>query len=181
MATTRMETTHGLSYLVARVIEVTAWQSVNAICLCCLTNGSCFEVIGLQFLLTCERRWLECCDMSMPSPPTACAGPTCVQHALYIVARPNSQSVYTCVCFVIFCGLRFNHILMTFSHMHLTAPCSAHALSQARPTMLCIHLVYPSMLIATPLLLTRSKKFSPKKIEIKWDLVMDCPLKKAKK
>ena len=77
----------------------------------------------------------------MPSPPTACAGPTCVQHALYIVARPDSQFVYTCVHFAIFCGLRLNHILMTCSHMHLTAPCSACALGQARPTMLYIHLV----------------------------------------
>jgi len=31
MVTTRMETTHGLTYSVARAIEVTAWQSVNAI------------------------------------------------------------------------------------------------------------------------------------------------------
>ena len=40
-ATTRMETTHGLAYSVARAIEVTAWQSVDAVCLCCLTHGSC--------------------------------------------------------------------------------------------------------------------------------------------
>ena len=77
----------------------------------------------------------------MPSPPTACVWPTCVQHTLYTVARRDSQFVYTCVRFVIFCGLRFNHILMTCSHRHLTAPCSARALSQAHPTMLCIHLV----------------------------------------
>jgi len=77
----------------------------------------------------------------MPSPPTECAGLNCMQHALYIVARPDSQFVYTCVRFVIFSGLRLNHILMTCSHMHLTAPCSARALGQARPTMLCIHLV----------------------------------------
>jgi len=41
VATTRIETTHGLTYLVARVIE--EWQSVDAICLCCLTNGSCVD------------------------------------------------------------------------------------------------------------------------------------------
>ena len=96
-----METTHGLTYSVARAVVVTAWIPVNAICLCCLSNGSCVEVTGLHSLLICGRRWLECCDLSMPSPPTACAGPTCVQHALYIVARPDSQLVYTCVCFVI--------------------------------------------------------------------------------
>ena len=41
MATTRTETTHGLTYLVSRVTEVTAWQSVDAVCLCCLTHSSC--------------------------------------------------------------------------------------------------------------------------------------------
>jgi len=41
MATARMETTHGLTYSVARAIEVTTWQSVDAICHCCLTHGFC--------------------------------------------------------------------------------------------------------------------------------------------
>ena len=41
MATTMMEITHGLTYSVARAIEVTIWQSDNAICHCCLTQGSC--------------------------------------------------------------------------------------------------------------------------------------------
>ena len=54
-ATTRMETTHRLTYSVARVIKLTAWQSVNAVCLCCLTHCSCVEVTG-QSLLTCKRR-----------------------------------------------------------------------------------------------------------------------------
>jgi len=39
-----METTRGLTYSVARAVEVTAWQSFNAICHCCLTHGSCVEV-----------------------------------------------------------------------------------------------------------------------------------------
>jgi len=39
--TTRTETTHGLTYSVARKIEVTTWQSVSAVCLCCLTYSSC--------------------------------------------------------------------------------------------------------------------------------------------
>ena len=38
MVTTRMQTTCGLAYSVSRVIEVTTWQSVDAICLCCLTH-----------------------------------------------------------------------------------------------------------------------------------------------
>ena len=33
----------------------------------------------------------------MISPPAVCAGLTCVQHALYIVARPDSQFVCMCV------------------------------------------------------------------------------------
>ena len=41
MATTRMETIRGLTSSVSRVTEVTAWQSVDAVCLCFLTHGSC--------------------------------------------------------------------------------------------------------------------------------------------
>ena len=41
MATTRTENTHGLTYPVARVIDITAWQSVDTVCLCCLTHGVC--------------------------------------------------------------------------------------------------------------------------------------------
>ena len=48
MATTRMETTHGLTYSVARAIEVTAWQSVDAVDAVCLTNVSCVEVTVLH-------------------------------------------------------------------------------------------------------------------------------------
>jgi len=41
MATTRTENTHGLTYPVARAIDITAWQSVDTICLRCLTHGVC--------------------------------------------------------------------------------------------------------------------------------------------
>jgi len=51
MATARTETTHGLNYSVARAIDVTEWQSVNAVCLYCLTHGACVNVTGLQPLL----------------------------------------------------------------------------------------------------------------------------------
>jgi len=40
MATNRTEITHGLAYSVSRAIEITAWQSVSAVCLYCLTHGS---------------------------------------------------------------------------------------------------------------------------------------------
>ena len=33
-------------YSVARAIEVTSWQSVNAICHCCLTHSSCHWTPG---------------------------------------------------------------------------------------------------------------------------------------
>ena len=44
MVTTRMETTHGLSYSVAKAIGVTVWKSVDSVCHCCLTHASCVEV-----------------------------------------------------------------------------------------------------------------------------------------
>ena len=34
------KTARGLTYSVSKAIEVTAWQSVNVVCLCCLTCGS---------------------------------------------------------------------------------------------------------------------------------------------
>ena len=33
----------------------------------------------------------------MPLQPAVCAGPACVQRALHIVARPDSQFIYMCV------------------------------------------------------------------------------------
>ena len=79
-----METTHGLTYSVARVIEVTAWQSVDAVFHCYLAVD---PVTGLlswlqrwELPVAHGKRWLH---LSMLSPqPTACAGPACVQHAL---------------------------------------------------------------------------------------------------
>ena len=77
IVTRMMETTHGLTYSVARVIEVSAWQSVNAVCLCCVAHSSCIEVKGLQSLLTgamwatgsaCQKQWLECYHLPTLSP-----------------------------------------------------------------------------------------------------------------
>jgi len=86
-----------------------------------------------------KKRWLECCNVSMPSPPAACAWPSCVRHALYIVARPDSQFVYTCALFY---DILWHEVQShsNESHIHLTAPRSASALGQAHP-MSCIHLV----------------------------------------
>ena len=48
-------------------------------------------------------------------------------------------------CFI-YCGLRFYAQLHSDNgHVHATAPCFAHALAQARPTMSCIPLVAASM------------------------------------
>jgi len=47
--------------------------------------------------------------------------------------------LYTCTFCVIFCGLRFSHVLMTV--VHATGPCSACVLAQACPTMSYIHAV----------------------------------------
>jgi len=44
MVTTTTETTHGLTYPVARAIDITAWQSVDTVCLCCLTHGVCVSM-----------------------------------------------------------------------------------------------------------------------------------------
>jgi len=74
MAATRMETTHGLTYSVARVIDVIAWQSVNAVCLCCLTHSARVKVNGIQPLLTTARWRLLISDLinkydSLTLPP----------------------------------------------------------------------------------------------------------------
>jgi len=50
--------------------------------------------------------------MSMLFRSVACAGPACVQRALYMVARPDYQFVHVYTFFVIFSDLRFSHILV---------------------------------------------------------------------
>ena len=62
MATTRMETTHGLTYSVVRAIEVTAWQSVDTICHCCLTVP---VLKSLDYNLFWLQQWRF--HLSMPS------------------------------------------------------------------------------------------------------------------
>jgi len=81
-----------------------------------------------------KKRLLECCHLSLPSPPAACAGPVC--NKLYILVRPDTQ--FVCMC-VFFCDILWPEVLM--SCRHLIAPCSARALGQACSTMVCIHLV----------------------------------------
>jgi len=45
----------------------------------------------------CKKKWLDYCPLSMPFQLAVCAGPASVQRALHIVARPDSQFMYTCV------------------------------------------------------------------------------------
>ena len=84
------------TYSVARATEVTAWQSFNAICHCCLIHGSCHWTLissgysdgdCLQRMsIMLARLLLSVLAISVSL--AACAGPSCVQHAL---ARPDSQ------------------------------------------------------------------------------------------
>ena len=143
MVTTRMETTHGLTYSVSRAIEVTTWQSVNAICLAWLT----VPVTGLRSLLAtamgatcsaCQKRWLLSVH-TISTWPAVCAGPACVHPAL---ARPDSQ--FPCCTYVyLFCDILWpeGQSHSDNSHMHVTGLCFACALAQACPTVSCIHLV----------------------------------------
>ena len=63
-----------------------------------------------------------------------------MQHAL---ARPDSQSLYSTRVYFL-CDILWPEVQLhsDSSHMPATGPCSAHALTQARPTVSCIHLVY---------------------------------------
>jgi len=93
MATTRMENTHGPTYLVARAIDITEWQSVDTVCLCCLTHGVCVSHWTPPSSRNSAMELLECYHLSMPSPWLQCnvcwtsLGAAC----LYIIARPDSQ------------------------------------------------------------------------------------------
>ena len=87
--------------LPTRAIDITAWQFVDTICLCCLTHGVCVSHWTQPLLTTGRQRLLEYYHLSMPSPwPVARDGPACVHAAcLYIIARPDSQFLCTQVYF----------------------------------------------------------------------------------
>jgi len=82
MATTRTETTRGHACSVSRVVEVTTWQSVDAVCLCCLTHGSCHWTqtsSGLSVSPMPKRMAFICpCHLHMT-------------RLHYALARPDSQ------------------------------------------------------------------------------------------
>jgi len=120
MATTRRETTHGLTYSVAKAIEV----NHMAICQCCLSllpgsqflcwshwspNSSDYSTVEATSTM-CKRRWLECCHLSMPSPcPAACAAwdqPVCSMLIYYSQAW---LTVPVCMC-VHFCDIMWPEV-----------------------------------------------------------------------
>ena len=116
---TTMETTHGLTYSVARATEVTTWQSVAAVCHCCLTHGSCHWTQSL--LVTANGGYLQCTSiklarvlyLSMPSLyDLQCVLDQPVCSTLWLRVPVLYMSVSYAFC-VISCGLRFAHILMT--------------------------------------------------------------------
>ena len=104
-------------------------------------------VTGLRFLLAtvmgaascaCQKRWLSSVH-AISTWPAACAGLACAA----CLARPDSQSL-CCTRVYFLCDILWPEVQSHFdsSHMPATGPCSARALTQARPTMSCIHLVY---------------------------------------
>ena len=57
----------------------------------------------------------------------------------------SSCVVHVCTFCVVFCGLRFSHILIAVLRMHASSPHSAHGVAQARATVSCIHVVFHSI------------------------------------
>jgi len=67
-------TTHRLIYSLARMMEVTSWQSFSAVCHCCLTQGSChwtqissgYSNGGYDgssvFICPCHSTWCAACS-----------------------------------------------------------------------------------------------------------------------
>jgi len=109
MATTRTENAHGLTYPVTRAIDITAWQSVNTVCLCCLTHGVCASYWTMpDSTLFSQQRDGECYHLSMPSPLPQCS--VCAA-CLYIIARRHS--LFLCVHVYFFFVITHRSVLST--------------------------------------------------------------------
>ena len=91
---------HGLTNSVARVIEVNTWHSVDAVCHCCLTHGSCHwtNLFWLQWwglpVAHVKKMARVLSSVHASTGLVAWVGPTRVQHTL---AGPV---LYTYVLFV---------------------------------------------------------------------------------
>jgi len=98
MVTTTMETTHGLTYSMARAIEVTIWQSVDAVCRCCLAHGSCHWTLissrshysdwGLPAVHA--NKWLRRWDLWI----IPIARRTVVRHAVLMLTEVRAQQFW---------------------------------------------------------------------------------------
>ena len=160
-ATARTETTRGPTYSMARAIGATAWQK-GCICQChylrCHSQWKSLVTwtnlsSGHMRAIACHKRWQECnlsVDMSCKAhgvlDPCACSSHTPGMTCQLDHAWPVFCIVHVCRFCFIYCGLRFyaqSH--SDNGHVHATAPCFAHALTQARPTMSCIPLVMMTM------------------------------------
>ena len=137
MATTRMEmeNTCGLTYSVSRAIEVTAWQSDDAVCLCYSTHSSSqwtqissgYSDGGYQQHMPKKMALICPCHLHMTFSmcwTSLCA--TCFSQASLTV-----PVLYMCVLQVIFCGLRFSHILIIVLCMQLVHILHVHSLRLA--------------------------------------------------
>ena len=158
MATARTETTHWM----ARALGATAWQK-GFICRChylrCHSQWkSLVTWTDLSNVHIDEgyKRWREChlsVDTSYKAHGMlalcACSNHTHqAWHACWTMSDPLSvlcMSIDFVSDRIIYCGLRFYAQSQTDnSYVHATAPCSAHALTQARPTTPYIPLVSSS-------------------------------------
>jgi len=97
MATTRTETTRGLTYSVARALDITAWQSVDAFCLCCLTHSACVKVTGLQPLLT--TAWWRLPVHAISTICSMCWTSLCVSIGTWMWFNVWDNSVWVLVVF----------------------------------------------------------------------------------
>ena len=123
-----------------------SWKMVKHFAL----SHSSFGPTSLMAILTraiaCHKRWWECylsvdasCKTHGVLTPCACSNHTDrAWHACW-TSWPAPISVLCMsvdfVSYTVAWGFMLSHILITASHVHATAPCSARALAQAPPTM----------------------------------------------
>jgi len=84
----------------ARAIDITAWQSVDAICLCCQTHGACVKVTGLQPLLTTvsakEATGSACKTLSLVRPYLDYASAIWSPHVNKDKVAPENVQKFAC-------------------------------------------------------------------------------------
>ena len=116
-----------------------------------MTLGSLLARVMWATGSACHKKWLLSVQ-AISTWPATCAGPACVQNDL---ARPDSQFL-CCTHVYLSCNVLWPEVQSHSdnSHRHVTILCSACKLTQACPTMSCIHLVIKQ--VATALLVAGS-------------------------